>query len=65
MIRFEQGQCGSCRHFGEHANDDSLVQLRVAGEAPDGYTNECGLPTLADVKLHVSVNSTCTGFEAA
>ena len=65
MIRFEQGQCGSCRHFGEHTNDDSLVQLRVSGEAPDGYTNECGLPTLADVKLHVSVNSTCIGFEAA
>ena len=65
MIRFEQGQCGSCRHFGEHKNDESLVQLRISGEAPEGYTNECGLPSLSEIHLQVSANSTCSGFEAA
>ena len=65
MIRFEQGQCGSCAHYGAHQQDDSLTQIRVNGEAPDGYTQECGLPALSELHLHVAVNSTCDGYEAA
>jgi len=65
MIRFEQGQCGTCLHFGEHGSSDELMQIRIKGNAPDGYTNECGLPTLANLHLVVSANSTCDGYEAA
>lgn len=65
MIRFEQGQCGCCAHFGEHHQDDSLTQIRVNGEAPDGYTQECGLPAMADINLQVAANSTCDGYQAA
>jgi len=65
MIRFEQGQCGTCMHFGEHGGSEELTQLRIEGNAPDDYTNQCGLPSLAEMNLVVSANSTCDGYEAA
>ena len=52
-------------HFGEHGGSEELTQLRIEGNAPDDYTNQCGLPSLAEMNLVVSANSTCDGYEAA
>ena len=65
MLNIDDGQCGRCLHFGEHSNDDVLVEIRVNGEAPDGYVNECGHPALEGLHLKVAANGMCDGFQAA
>ena len=65
MLDINDGQCGRCLHFGEHSSDDALVEIRVNGEAPDGYVNECGHPTLEGLHLKVAVNGMCDGYQAA
>ena len=66
MIKLSDGQCGTCAHFGEqHPNDQRLVQIRVRGEAPEGYTDECGHPQHAGLHLRVSANSGCDGYSPA
>ncbi len=62
-MKVDDGQCGMCAHFGEHhSNDQKLVQIRVQGEAPDGYVDACGHPDHAGLHLTVSANSGCDGF---
>lgn len=66
MIQINDGQCGLCAHFGEHhAGDDTLVQIRVKGTAPEGFTDECGHPKHAPLNLTVTPNSGCDGFTPA
>ena len=66
MINFSDGQCGMCAHFGEqHQDDEQLVQMRVRGEAPEGYHDDCGHPQHAGLHLKVSADSGCDGFAAA
>jgi len=66
MLKITDGQCGKCAHFGEsHPDDNRLVQMRINGQAPEGYTDECGHPTHAKLHLQVAPNSGCDGFEPA
>ncbi len=65
-MKIEAGQCGVCAHYGEHhSSDTQLVQIRVNGEAPDGYVDDCGHPDHAGLHLKVSANSGCDGFAPA
>ncbi len=62
-MKISEGQCGMCSHFGEHHSEDQqLVQIRVGGEAPEGYVDACGHPDHAGAHLRVSANSGCDGF---
>ncbi len=65
MINVNDGQCGRCLHFGEHNSDETIVQIRVKGEAPEDYVNDCGHPALEALHLKVSANGMCDGFMAA
>jgi len=66
MISIHDGQCGMCAHFGEHhAADSKLVQIRVKGQAPEGYVDACGHPQHAELHLKVAANSGCDGFTPA
>ena len=66
MLKITDGQCGKCSHFGEHhPKDKNLVQIRVKGVAPEGFTDECGHPTHASLHLQVAANSGCDGYEPA
>ena len=66
MIKLHEGQCGMCSHFGEqHASDDTLIQIRIKGEAPDAFVDECGHPQHAGLHLKVSANSGCDAFARA
>jgi hypothetical protein len=57
------GQCGLCAHFGEqHPADRNLVQMRINGVAPQGYTDLCGHPMHAPLKLVVTPTAGCNGF---
>ena len=61
------GQCGLCRHFGEHDPDQTkqLVQIRNSHQAPETFTEECGHPTHEQLHLLVTANSACEGYEPA
>jgi hypothetical protein len=67
MIQVHDGQCGLCRYYGEmHPGDDQkLVQIRTAKEAPELLTEECGHPRHASLHLIVTPISGCDGFEPA
>lgn len=65
MININDGQCGRCFHFGEHSADDTVVEIRVNGEAPDGYVSDCGHPSLEGLHLKVAANGMCDGYKAA
>lgn len=59
------GQCGLCTHFGEHSNQNELVQIRTTKQAPAEMTETCGNPKLASLHLMVTPISGCDGFEPA
>ena len=65
MIEINDGQCGLCKHFGEHddAAEQQLVQIRTSHKAPETFVEECGHPTLEGLNLQVTANSACQGFE--
>lgn len=66
MIKLQDGQCGLCKHFGEHGNADAkLVQIRTTKMAPETLVEECGHPKLEPLHLSVTPVSGCHGFEAA
>ena len=66
MLSIGDGQCGKCAHFGEeHPDEQQLVQIRIQGQAPEGYLDSCGHPQHAGLGLKVSANSGCSGFVAA
>jgi hypothetical protein len=65
MKTVEEGQCGLCKHFGEHdANPpQELQQIRMTHEAPEDLPEECGLPEHESRHLVVTAISSCEGFE--
>lgn len=66
MLRITDGQCGMCAHYGEHAdNTQKLVQIRIAGEAPEDMVEDCGHPRMEPLNLKVSPTSTCAGYTPA
>jgi hypothetical protein len=66
MLRLTDGQCGMCAHFGEgNGNDDQIVQIRIAGEAPEDLVEPCGHPENAPLNLQVTPISGCAGFTPA
>jgi hypothetical protein len=66
MISLTTGQCGLCRHFGEHHPvSNQLTQIRRSHKAPEQLVDECGHPQHAPLHLKVSAESGCTGFEPA
>ena len=65
MLQVHDGQCGLCSHFGEHQQDQALVQIRTSKQAPEDVTEECGHPQHAPLHLLVTPISGCAGFERA
>ena len=66
MLAVHDGQCGLCKHFGEHhAEEPQIVQIHEKAEAPEDYVDECGHPQHADLHLVVTPISGCDGFEPA
>jgi hypothetical protein len=66
MLKVHDGQCGMCAHFGEsHAKDPRIVQIRVKGQAPEDFVDECGHPKHASLHLKVTPISGCDGFTPA
>ncbi len=68
MLSINDGQCGLCAHFGEHASQPEqqrIVQLRVAGQAPEDLVEPCGHPQHEGLGLRVTAVSACSGFVAA
>lgn len=70
MFQLHDGQCGLCKHFGEHsaaaaAQDAAVIQIRQSKEAPEDLIEECGHPKHAALHLVVTPGSGCDGFERA
>lgn len=66
MLSVHDGQCGLCKHFGEHhSNMPQLIQIRNTKQAPEDLVDECDLPRNAAVHLKVTPVSGCDGFEPA
>ncbi len=65
MLTLHEGQCGLCKHFGEHDNAPQLVQVRTSKSAPEDLKADCGHPKLEPLHLTVTPDSGCEGFEAA
>lgn len=64
MKELHPGQCGLCVHFGEdHLDEPRLVNIRVRGEAPEDYIDDCRHPRHEPLHLKVSPISGCDGFE--
>ena len=65
MSTVNEGQCGLCKHFGEHHQSSELQQIRTRKEAPPEFTEECAHPAHSKLHLLVTVTSGCDGFESA
>ena len=66
MLKLSDGQCGMCAHFGgDHATEPKLVQIRVAGQAPEDLVEPCGHPEHEPLKLQVTPAGSCSGFTPA
>ncbi|MCH2162253.1 MAG: hypothetical protein MK085_10315 [Phycisphaerales bacterium] len=65
MVNVDNGQCGTCAHFGTDIPEQQLVQIRIDLQADPETVGGCGHPTNVDLHLKVSVNSSCDGYVAA
>ena len=70
MMTLNEGQCGLCRHFGEHSalppqEVKQLIQIRATRQAPESLREECGHPQHEPLHLVVTPVSGCQGFEPA
>lgn len=66
MLQVQDGQCGTCAHFGEtHKTTTQLTTIRSKHEAPETFVDDCGHPKNLGLHLRVSSISRCDGFEAA
>jgi hypothetical protein len=64
MVNIQEGQCGTCAHFGEtHAANQILAQIRTSKEAAETFTDDCGHPKLVSLHLKVTAVSGCDGFQ--
>ena len=66
LVKVHEGQCGMCKHFGEHvpADQPKLTQIRISGQAPEDFVEPCGLDINEQVHLSVSVLGGCDRYEA-
>ena len=65
MLNITDGQCGTCKHFGEGMPAEQLVQIRINHTADDTLTAGCDLASNATLHLRVSPIGSCDGYEAA
>ena len=66
MLNIQDGQCGTCAHFGgDHADEPKLVQIRISHQAERDLVEPCGHPKNEPQHLKVSPVSTCDGYEPA
>ena len=65
MLNINDGQCGTCKHFGGDMPQEQLVQIRVNHTANDDVVAGCDLSANASLHLRVSPISSCDGFESA
>jgi hypothetical protein len=70
MMNLSDGQCGLCRHFGEHSalppqEVKQLIQIRATRKAPEDLREECGHPQHEPLHLVVTPVSGCAGFAPA
>ena len=69
MFQVHDGQCGLCKHFGEHSaaspKEAAMIQIRRTKQAPEDLIEECGHPKHATLHLVVTPASGCDGFERA
>jgi len=66
MISIQDGQCGTCGHFGaDHSDAPKLVQIRISHQAEPDLVEPCGHPDNAERNLKVSPVSTCSGYTPA
>ena len=70
MMTITYGQCGLCKHFGEHVphgqmEKQEIVQIRTTKKAPEDLREECGHPQHEPLHLDVTPVSGCEGFEPA
>lgn len=66
MLQIKKGQCGLCRYFGEHNNDQPvIVSIRKSHEAEEDHVEDCAHPEHAPLNLKVTAISGCKGFEEA
>ncbi len=65
MIKLTDGQCGLCAHFGGDEPSEQIVQIRIAGQAPEEVVSDCGHPRLEPLNLKVTPISGCEGFTPA
>lgn len=65
MLTISDGQCGVCKHYGEHDEDagPQLVQIRTSRSAPEDLTEPCGHPQHEALNLSVTPVSSCSGYE--
>lgn len=62
MLSINDGQCGTCSHFGGGIDQQQLVQIRINHEADESVTGGCDLPSNASLHLRVSPIGTCDGY---
>lgn len=69
MVTINDGQCGLCTHFGEHAGSGGkgpqLVEIPSTHQASGDLVTDCGHPKLEGLHLRVTPVSGCDGFQAA
>ena len=66
MLTIQNGQCGTCAHFGaDDADSEKLVQIRITHKAEPDLVEPCGHPDNAPRDLKVSPVSTCAGYQPA
>lgn len=66
MLSVQDGQCGLCKYFGNHAQDESEIRnLRQNHKGPETLVEDCEHPQLSPLNLQVTPISGCNGFEFA
>ncbi len=69
MVVVNDGQCGLCTHFGEHATTEGrtprLVEILTTHQAAEDLVTACGHPKLEGLHLRVTPVSGCDGFQSA
>jgi hypothetical protein len=66
MQALHTGQCGLCKHFGEHqAKQALLVSILTSKRAEPTVMGECGHPKHAGLRLKLTAISGCDGFYPA
>ena len=65
MVNVNNGQCGTCTHFGSDIPEQQLVQIRVNPEAAPATTSRCSAPRNAEIHLSVAPTGGCDAWTPA